>query len=291
MKLRDLLELCRVSNLPTVWSNVIAGFAIGTVLSEYIPSYSFYSIGLSGALSEDWGWHMIFLASSLVGISLIYCGGMILNDYWDRSIDQTERPSRPIPSGRVQPKHAKILFLGLFIFGFLAAGGYVIPFALSWPQMFYEQFGPYLATLLILIGCIVVYNIIHQSRKTGVLIMGLCRALAYLAPTTLFLREMYGHPLVAFFMLGPAITLFAYTVLISIVARREVEHDRAAKPRRFMGWLPGSFGGPKTIMNMIAAMPLLDAMWLVVMGLWPASLFCVACAGMTKLAHRRIAGS
>jgi hypothetical protein len=44
-------------------------------------------------------------------------------------------------------------------------------------------------------------------------------------------------------------------------------------------------------MNMIAAMPLLDAVWLLAMGLWPVSLVAVMCAVLTKLSHRKIAGS
>ena len=91
---------------------------------------------------------------------------------------------------------------------------------------------------------------------------------------------MHGWPITpeySLFIIGPAVTLFLYTLAISIVARREMETKR--------------FAGPKTIMNMIAAMPLLDAIWLIVMGLWPVSLFCVACAGLTKLAHRKVAGS
>lgn len=281
MNLRALLELCRISNLPTVWSNVFAGFAIGTVLSEYSLSRSIYQIRLFEAFSEDWGWHMLFLASTLIGISLIYCGGMVLNDYWDREIDQAERPFRPIPSGRVKPRQAKLLFIGLFIFGFVVAGGYVIPIALiarAGPlSQVYEYFGPYLLTLLALIGCVVFYNKAHQKSKASVLIMGLCRSLAFLAPALLFVREMHTRPVIALFIIGPAVTLLAYTILISIVARREMETKR--------------FGGPKTIMNMIAAMPLLDAFWLVVIGLWPASLFCVGCSVMTKLAHRKVAGS
>lgn len=107
--------------------------------------------------------------------------------------------------------------------------------------------------------------------------MGLCRALAFLAPATLFLREMYALPIVGLFIIAPAFSLLAYTVLISIVARNEMQ--------------PRWFGGPKTVMNMIAGMPLLDAVWLAVMGLWPASLFCVACSVLTKLGHRKVAGS
>src|SRR5262249_23144504 len=73
-----LLKLGRVSNLPTVWTNVLAGAV------------------LSGA-----DWHGTKLGVMLVAMSLFYVGGMYLNDYFDRAIDKRERPERPIPSGDI----------------------------------------------------------------------------------------------------------------------------------------------------------------------------------------------
>src|SRR5262245_4430850 len=71
------LQLGRVSNLPTVWTNVLAG----TLLTG-VP----VDAGVLGVL--------------LVSLSLFYVGGMYLNDAFDRHIDARERPERPIPSGR-----------------------------------------------------------------------------------------------------------------------------------------------------------------------------------------------
>src|SRR6185295_9438522 len=73
-----LLKLGRVSNLPTVWTNVLAG----TVL----------------AADTVQGWRF---AVVLLAMSLLYVGGMYLNDYFDRAIDAAERPSRPIPAGEI----------------------------------------------------------------------------------------------------------------------------------------------------------------------------------------------
>ena len=76
--LETLLKLGRVSNLPTVWTNVLAG----TVLA-------------AGAV-QGWRTGLVMLA-----MSLFYIGGMYLNDYFDRAIDATERPQRPIPAGDI----------------------------------------------------------------------------------------------------------------------------------------------------------------------------------------------
>ena len=71
-------------------------------------------------------------------------------------------------------------------------------------------------------------------------------------------------PRISWLIIGPAATLFVYTLAISIVA--DVKRNQPLRRA-------------KTIMNMIAAMPLLDAIWLIVMGLWPVSLFCVRVRG------------
>jgi len=71
-------RLGRVSNLPTVWTNCLAGAL------------------LSGNFSFD---IRIFLL--LVSMSLLYISGMFFNDAFDYVIDTRERPLRPIPSGQV----------------------------------------------------------------------------------------------------------------------------------------------------------------------------------------------
>src|SRR5580698_1400830 len=75
--LRTLLVLGRGSNLPTVWSNCLAGW------------------WLSGAGNY---WKLISL---LLGTSLLYTGGMFLNDAFDVDFDRQRRPERPIPSGKI----------------------------------------------------------------------------------------------------------------------------------------------------------------------------------------------
>ena len=71
-----LLKIGRVSNLPTVWTNVVAGAFLA---------------GLQADLPQ--------LLWVMLAITLFYTGGMYLNDAFDADIDARERPSRPIPSG------------------------------------------------------------------------------------------------------------------------------------------------------------------------------------------------
>lgn len=279
MNLRALLELCRISNLPTVWSNCAVGLFGGITTFELAFSEKMgrsfetklTASNLIDSLADapfDWARLLLHI---LIPFSLLYVGGMILNDYLDRRIDAEERPNRPIPSGRVQPSTAKWLAIVCFLVGIIGV----------W---WFEQRAvklddqPWRATAFggLLIVTIIMYNLTHQRTARSVLLMGACRALIVLS-----IAAAFQAPVIRgwwfLFVAGPAATLLIYTVLISIVARNEMQ--------------PRWFGGPKTVMNMIAGMPLLDAVWLAVMGLWPASLFCVACSVLTKLGHRKVAGS
>ena len=64
MNIATFLRLGRVSNLPTVWSNALAGAA------------------LAGAWPPDGR-----LVPLLAAMTLAYTGGMFLNDAFDRDID------------------------------------------------------------------------------------------------------------------------------------------------------------------------------------------------------------
>lgn len=138
--LRTLLVLGRISNLPTVWTNVAVGWFL-----------------LGG------GWE-IPLAWLLGGMSLLYIGGMTLNDAFDASWDRENAPTRPIPSGQIPEK-------GVWLIGFvqLLTGAAILLLRTLTP--WHLVFGLVLAILL--------YNWLHKKWAGSVLIMGLCRALVY----------------------------------------------------------------------------------------------------------------
>src|SRR5688572_33059243 len=74
---RTLLVLGRVSNLPTVWSNCLAGW------------------WLAG------GGNLVKFPLLVFGVTLLYVGGMYLNDAFDADFDRQHRKERPIPSGAI----------------------------------------------------------------------------------------------------------------------------------------------------------------------------------------------
>ncbi len=82
--LRTLLILGRVSNLSTVWTNCLAGWVL--------VGYLLDSAALFAMNGRDFG----FL---LAGVSLLYVGGMALNDACDAKWDREHAPDRPIPAG------------------------------------------------------------------------------------------------------------------------------------------------------------------------------------------------
>jgi 4-hydroxybenzoate polyprenyltransferase len=140
MTLRTHLVLGRVSNLPTVWTDALAGAALAD----------------GGPLGA--------LLAAAIALSLFYVGGMYLNDAFDAGVDARERPGRPIPAGRIALRTVFAIGAGL-----LAAGA-LLAFALG--------LGSGLAGLA-LAAAIVLYDWLHKRTALAPLLMGACRFLSY----------------------------------------------------------------------------------------------------------------
>ncbi|HLV64432.1 MAG TPA: UbiA family prenyltransferase [Polyangiaceae bacterium] len=187
MKVGTLLELGRVSNLPTVWSNVLAGAIVG---------------GGGAALGVG--------AFVLLGCaaSSFYVGGMFLNDAFDAAIDARERPERPIPSGRA--RRAEVFAWG---FGALALG---LGLLVALRALFAPPSGlGLLAAGLFVVTAIVVYDRWHKGHAFSPVIMGACRAGLY-AMAALAVAPALTPTLVAC-----AAALLAYLVGLTHAARFE----------------------------------------------------------------------
>lgn len=139
---KTLLAICRVSNLPTVWMNVLAA----AILAAGSPPVS-----------------AVFVL--LVALSASYAGGMVLNDYCDREIDGIEQPFRPIPAGRIGEAEAlrlAIVLLGLGL-GLLTLTPYpsaVVPAG-------------------VLLVAIYAYDRWHKSHPASVFLMAATRTLVF----------------------------------------------------------------------------------------------------------------
>ena len=177
MNLAVALRLGRVSNLPTVWTNTLAG------------------IVLAGGQAGDPRTGPLMLA-----LSLFYVAGMYLNDAYDAEFDARERPERPIPSGRVSADTVftagfAMMALGLALLawaGYGVAGG--------------TELAPVMGGLG-LGAAIVLYNRRHKDNPLSPVLMGLCRVLVYVTaglavvpdlPTSLWL----GASLLLCYLIG-----------------------------------------------------------------------------------------
>ena len=167
-QLRTLLVLGRVSNLPTVWSNCLAGW------------------WLAGGGNF---WKLPFL---LLGASALYTGGMFLNDAFDAEFDQQRRASRPIPSGKIP-----LATVWRFGWGWLALGACCLCFL-----------GKVAAVLaLVLVLCILSYNAAHKVVTASPWLMGACRFWVYVIAGTAGGGGLVGWPVwcgaaLAFYVAG-----------------------------------------------------------------------------------------
>lgn len=132
------LQLARISNLPTVWTNVTAAWLVA-----------------------GGGWQDARLLWLILAGSLLYTGGMILNDAADVKFDREHRRERPIPSGQVSLRAAWAVGLGMLFVGACLA------FAKGWAHPF---------MIAGLVVCILFYDLYHKPWAGSVVVMGACRA-------------------------------------------------------------------------------------------------------------------
>lgn len=107
-KLIGYLRLMRPANIVTAIADILAGVAI----SGYFINVSFATLTLDFTLP------VVCLCLATIGL---YGGGVVFNDVFDATLDSTERPERPIPSGVITKTQAIILGSYLLLVGILAA--------------------------------------------------------------------------------------------------------------------------------------------------------------------------
>lgn len=141
------MELVRLPNVFTAMADVAMGFL-------FVRS-------ITGP--RDAG----ILALLLLASSLLYTAGMVLNDLFDFDVDARERPGRPLPSGRVSRRAARLLGCELLLLGAAAA----------WAASFVAGGLTSGVVAGILIGCILLYDAWLKRTPLGSLAMGGCRML------------------------------------------------------------------------------------------------------------------
>ena len=199
---RTLLVLGRVSNLPTVWSNCLAGWALagGAPLTGEIRQM----------IDEP-----VRFAVLCVGASLLYIGGMYLNDAFDVEFDRQHRRERPIPSGAIGTR--AVWLLGFF---WLAAG----LACMFWLARVVEHsdgeilIRTNVTTALVAIllsATIVLYDAVHKALTLSPVLMGLCRLLLVL------MAASAGRLGITGLTIWSALVMGLYVVGLSYLARHE----------------------------------------------------------------------
>jgi 4-hydroxybenzoate polyprenyltransferase len=290
VKLRTALRLGRVSNLPTVWSNTLAGAVLAG----------------AGAFGPEF-------AIMLVAFSLFYTGGMFLNDAFDAEIDAAERPERPIPSGEIASREvygygfglmaAAIVLLAWVGFGFAPRTG-------TWPAL----------AGLALAAVITLYDWHHKKYLFSPVVMGLCRVLVYVGAGLCY---TLAPP--AALWIGAGLML-CYLIGLTYVAKQEnlgkVENlwplVFLAAPVAYGAWLATAhamvgifwllFSGwllvalwflrrrgkgdiPRAVVSLIAGISLLDALLIAGTGSVALAFLALAGFGVTLFFQRYIAGT
>jgi hypothetical protein len=138
---RTLLVLGRVSNLPTVWSNCLAGWLIAG----------------GGSIAA-----LLLLCG---GATALYIGGMYLNDAFDVEFDRLNRKERPIPSGAISV--GDVWGYGLSWLGL----GLVLVYFFNTTTF---------ALAIALVFSIVLYDAVHKAIAFSPVLMALCRFFLFL---------------------------------------------------------------------------------------------------------------
>lgn len=289
MSLAVWLRLGRVSNLPTVWTNVLAA----AFLAGALPS-----LGAASGLCATF--------------SAFYVGGMFLNDAFDAEIDARERPERPIAKGLVSRR-------SVFVAGFLALGLGMLSLGLcAW--LLEGALGWALLSGAVLAGLIVFYDAYHKENPLSPLVMGLCRVGVYAGAALAVWRGAFQE------VAWGALVLLAYLIGLTYAAKQEAYNrlesfwplsllsaplvygmSRVGTDPFVWGvilvqvfWLlhtlkflwPGpNRSVPEAVGRLIAGISLLDAVLIATTG--EVSLAIVACAlcGLTRLLQQVVPGT
>jgi 4-hydroxybenzoate polyprenyltransferase len=170
-KVRVWLVLGRMSNLPTVWSNCIAGCWLG-------------------------GWTTPGAVLLLcLGGTLLYTAGMLLNDACDVAWDIQYKRDRPIVAGLVPRRLVAVtgsglLFGGILLLGIINQGA--------------------LAFSVILAAAIVLYDLTHKRISWAPVIMAACRFLLYCTAASVGTAGITPRALLFAFALGAYVVGVSY---------------------------------------------------------------------------------
>lgn len=179
------LSLLRISNAPTVISQVLAGVAVGM---HSLCQVEVLPVGKTALIAT--------------GVLLIYLAGMAFNDAFDARVDALERPDRPIPSGAISLSMAWFVGGAMFLVG-MATLAVASPASMHW--------------VLLLGLSVLAYNALHTLTTGSLVLMASCRALVPVIAAC-SVSPLVAWPVLAWVVGGS----FLYIAAVSIAARNEM---------------------------------------------------------------------
>ena len=177
--------MMRISNAPTVVSNILVGTALAISMQ-----------------STYWTWNPSYDIFFAICILIVYFAGMILNDAFDAKHDAKYRPDRPIPSGVINKSTAWVV--GLVLLGAVSVFG----------VLHGEANG-----LFLLVTAVLLYTVFHRWFIPAILFMALCRGLVYL----IVANPSHGENLTQLIIF--CIALAFYTAALTFIGRFENKNN------------------------------------------------------------------
>lgn len=195
-KFSAILATGRISNLPTVWCNVLVAFLL-VQLTQLEPHLN-----------------LTLLVASCIAASCLYVGGCFLGDAVDVEFDRAHKPTRPIPMGVLSRSSIYTCAATLLGMGITLPTAYLKLTSGSWSSTA-------LISSVLLTAAIIIYSLWHKrSPWIGLPFIGACRFLL-----VLFGAYVASSPLTNTISSCPA-WIFAscvgiYTICFASVARSE----------------------------------------------------------------------
>ena len=186
MHIKTLATLGRLSNLPTVWTNILAAAVVAQSTTASPADPGTPDIGLTSIV--------------LLALSLLYIAGMFLNDAFDSDWDREHDNSRPIVSGEISRRSVWVIGYLLLFSGLLL--------------ILLQNNEAASTTALALSGAIILYNALHKRFPSAAFIMGFTRFGVYLISALLLATTNTALLLIA-------TGLLLYITGITYLAREE----------------------------------------------------------------------
>lgn len=206
MSINTWLTLGRVSNLPSVWTNVVAAALVANSALSTDGFSSVFSVPTNASAPSP-AELVLMWAGTLAALSLMYLGGMFLNDAFDADWDRKHKIQRPIAQDRVSSFQVWLHGSSMLCLGLLLAG------SLYQSQTHNQSIIGWLSACG-LAAFILSYNYLHKRFALAPLLMGMCRFGVYFI-AALLLAQITMELLIL------AIGLCAYICGVTYSAKNE----------------------------------------------------------------------